>query len=671
MTPSPHWLGRLATAGLVLVLLALTGFSLGAVVATQGATRDAERAVLRDEAYQRVAHAMTAEQALQRLYTRQRAPSVRARFAAPADDVTAMLPHIAGISDADDQALIARTLALHRAYHAAVRRFIAAVDAGNRALARSIDNGAIEPLATRMDGLVDGAAGSERAAADAALQGLDGFEARVRAAAISTFTVGLLLLWAFWTVLHAAHRAQARSQEGLRRSEQRLRAVVTHAPVVLFALDQAGLFTLSEGQGLASLGLAPGAVVGQPVWDVYRDHPDLLDHARRALDGDTFTAHNRVADVAFETRWTPMRDANGRVEGVVGVSTDVTKRVRAEEALRDSEANLAEAQRIAHLGNWWRDADGAAHWSDELCRIHGLTPGPSAPHERFPDMIHPEDRQRVWAWMTAVMSGQASALHIDHRIVRPDGEVRHVRQQVERVCDEAGRPRRIVGIVLDTTERRQMEEALRHQATHDALTGLPNRALLDERLSTALAAGPLALLLLDLDRFKDVNDTFGHPQGDGLLAEVAARLRGVAREVDTVARLGGDEFAVLLPAGAEADARMVARYPRRPRGAHCRGRPAGAGRREHWRGPGAGAWERRRGAPAPGRCGHVHGQARPERRRRLRPDAGSAQPGAAGPRRRPAPRAGARRARAALPAQSGPCQSPGPWGGGAGALAAP
>jgi len=196
-----------------------------------------------------------------------------------------------------------------------------------------------------MDGLVDGAAGSERAAADAALQGLDGFEAGVRAAAISTFTVGLLLLWAFWMVLHAAHRAQARSQEGLRRSEQRLRAVVTHAPVVLFALDQAGLFTLSEGQGLASLGLAPGAVVGQPVWDVYRDHPDLLDHARRALDGDTFTAHNRVADVAFETRWTPLHDANGRVEGTVGVSTDVTKRVRAEEALRDSEANLAEAQR--------------------------------------------------------------------------------------------------------------------------------------------------------------------------------------------------------------------------------------------------------------------------------------------------------------------------------------
>ncbi len=169
MTPSPRWLGRLATAGLVLVLLALTGFSLGVVVATQGATRDAERAVLRDEAYQRVVQALSAEQALQRQYARQRAPAVRAHVAAPTDEVAAMLQHIAAISDADDQAPIARTLALHRAYHAAVRRFIAAVDAGDRAPAQVIDDETITPLAARMDGLIDGAAGRERAAADAAL----------------------------------------------------------------------------------------------------------------------------------------------------------------------------------------------------------------------------------------------------------------------------------------------------------------------------------------------------------------------------------------------------------------------------------------------------------------------------------------------------------------------
>ena len=557
--PSPRWLGRLATAGLVLVLLALTGFSLGVVVATQGATRDAERAVLRDEAYQRVAHTMTAAQAWQRQYALQRPPAARARFVGATDDITVMLQHIVGMSDADDQTTIARLLALQRAYRAAVRRFIVAVDAGNRPLAQQLNDQAIEPVAARMSGLVDEAAQRERAAADVALHGLDTFETGVRAAVVATFAVGLLLLWTFWAVLHAARRAQARSREGLHRSEQQLRAVVTHAPVVLFALDQAGLFTLSEGQGLASLGLAPGAVVGQPVWDMYRDHPDLLDHARRALDGETFVAHNRVADVAFETRWTPLRDANGRVEGIVGVSTDVTKRVRAEEALRDSEANLAEAQRIALLGNWWRDADSAAHWSDELYRIHGLTPGQGSPGERIPDLIHPEDRQRVWDWMNAVMSGREQAMRTDHRIVRPDGEVRHVHQQVERVCDDTGRVRRIVGIVLDITERKRMEEALRHQATHDALTGLPNRVLLDERLGAALAAGPLALLLLDLDRFKEVNDTFGHPRGDELLAEVAARLRGVTREADTVARLGGDEFAVLLLGGAEADARAAAR----------------------------------------------------------------------------------------------------------------
>src|SRR5581483_5788072 len=108
------------------------------------------------------------------------------------------------------------------------------------------------------------------------------------------------------------------------------------------------------------------------------------------------------------------------------------------------------------------------------------------------------------------------------------------------------------GVLIDITERKRVEEALEHQAVHDDLTGLPNRTLLRDRLDQAILVAqrdqqPFALLMIDLDRFKEVNDTLGHPAGDALLQQVSERFRGALRASDTIARLGGDEFAVVLP----------------------------------------------------------------------------------------------------------------------------
>jgi diguanylate cyclase (GGDEF)-like protein/PAS domain S-box-containing protein len=153
-------------------------------------------------------------------------------------------------------------------------------------------------------------------------------------------------------------------------------------------------------------------------------------------------------------------------------------------------------------------------------------------------------------------------LHVEAQHRLAGGEVRDV--EVYSSClDEATGRRLVYSIIHDITDRTRATEALRHQALHDGLTDLPNRILLQQRMQEAIGVAEregtsLALLLLDLDRFKEINDTFGHQYGDRLLQQIGPRLRSVLRASDTVARLGGDEFAVLLPGGKPGDATALA-----------------------------------------------------------------------------------------------------------------
>ncbi len=220
--------------------------------------------------------------------------------------------------------------------------------------------------------------------------------------------------------------------------------------------------------------------------------------------------------------------------------------------LRASEASLAAAQGLAHLGNWERDlATGATRWSAETFRIFGLAPQEVTPSRAaFLAAIHPDDRVRVDR-----VSDEADAAllsrDLEYRVVRPDGSVRVVHDRSHVIYDADGRPRRRLGAFLDITERKALEQRLAHQAFHDALTGLPNRALFHDRLGHALARGARAralvgVLLLDLDGFKHINDSLGHDAGDRLLVAFAQRLPGCLRAGDTLARLGGDEFVILL-----------------------------------------------------------------------------------------------------------------------------
>jgi len=174
----------------------------------------------------------------------------------------------------------------------------------------------------------------------------------------------------------------------------------------------------------------------------------------------------------------------------------------------------------------------------------------------FLEIIAPDDHPWVVNRFARAVGGEQQR-NLEMGLLRQDGHRLEISVTALPIMVD-GQAVGIYGIAKDITVARQAQATLERQALHDALSGLPNRTLLDRRLNEALASGgsPLALLLLDLDRFKEVNDTFGHGHGDELLSQVAARLSASVRATDTVARLGGDEFALLLP-GADAAAALA------------------------------------------------------------------------------------------------------------------
>ena len=178
-----------------------------------------------------------------------------------------------------------------------------------------------------------------------------------------------------------------------------------------------------------------------------------------------------------------------------------------------------------------------------------------------PDLYEAEDEREEFK---RIMRVQGFVRDREVRLRRIDGQVLTVLETATAVRDESGLVIAYRGILRDISERKRAEEALAYQAVHDSLTGLPNRDLLYDRLRHAIhqasrVGGTAALLLMDLDRFKEVNDTLGHAVGDVLLVTVARRLQSALRDGDTVARLGGDEFAVVLPGADEQAACLAAR----------------------------------------------------------------------------------------------------------------
>lgn len=291
---------------------------------------------------------------------------------------------------------------------------------------------------------------------------------------------------------------------------------------------------------------------------------EILSRPPKDSDGEvanvTFECRIRRADGVI--RWIQAqgsRELEGPSASIIfGLIHDITPRKIADQLLSESrnrlaekEQRLAEAQQIARVGSWDLDfASNMLSTSDELCRIYGYPPGCLAgSFQRMLEVVHPDDRKAADEAINRAVQSRQPFL-FEHRIIQPSGQVRLIQANGLVLSDAKGEPLGLAGTVHDITERQVAQERLHRLAHYDVLTGLPNRRLFYESLAREMVMAreqgvSVALLYLDLDQFKGINDTFGHSMGDELLRQVAQRLLASTRIRDTVGRLGGDEFGLV------------------------------------------------------------------------------------------------------------------------------
>ena len=272
-----------------------------------------------------------------------------------------------------------------------------------------------------------------------------------------------------------------------------------------------------------------------------------LDLAR--VDGQTFRVRV-TACAGGDGEGTPMMEA--AVEDVAGGQ-------RADHEMAARQALLEDAQRLAGVGYWvaqWPDheaGEGGAQlwWSPMLYEIFGWDPAQEPPSlEAFFSAVHPEDREAVYSALRE--AEHRGEYRIEHRIQRPDGEVRWIRELGRVEYGPQGELVRMIGTAQEVTQQRLLVAELERRASHDPLTGLYNRRKLLEILSDHQARYeryrvPFSVILFDVDHFKRINDRYGHPCGDRILRDLALRVQGVLRETDELARWGGEEFMILAP----------------------------------------------------------------------------------------------------------------------------
>ena len=349
-----------------------------------------------------------------------------------------------------------------------------------------------------------------------------------------------------------------RVQSELESNEVHFRALVETSGDIVFAIDAAGCYSYVNGAALeAILGYRAEDVIGLPfaqfaepaTAQAFDDEFFSLTESGTQLDLKGTFLHRNGYPVHLSIGAIALRDDEGRLTGASGTAVDVSEIRAAETLLRQALAEQHAILDSATVGIAIVENGKIIRANSELERMLGYARGRV---EGLPiAALHASGDNE--GWLPAVSDAMAARALYDNDVTcrRRDGSSFWCRLAV-RSFEQAGAKDATIWVVQDISDRKQKEQAIEHAALHDTLTGLPNRALLSDRLEQAIrhaarANGKFGVLFVDLDRFKMVNDTIGHDGGDELLRVVAARLRGRVRGTDTVARQGGDEFIVMLP----------------------------------------------------------------------------------------------------------------------------
>ncbi|MEC4718819.1 EAL domain-containing protein [Noviherbaspirillum sp. CPCC 100848] len=356
--------------------------------------------------------------------------------------------------------------------------------------------------------------------------------------------------------------ARKLAEQALADSEARFRALAEASPALIWHLD-AESHALYLNQRTSELaGVPMENLLGSGWLDLL--HPEdgpayvaALSQAQR----ERKPLHHRFRVRGKENQWhwlathaSPWFQEDGSYAGHVGISLDITETVMAEQELLISNERLKLAIEGSGDGVWdWDIPTNKMLYSPRFKEILGLAEDDMLEgYDDWERRVHPDDLHPTLTALRACLAGKAASFQSEYRMCCKDGKWKWVMTRAVVVArDVAGHPLRMTGTVSDISEKRRSEEIIWHHANFDTLTGLPNRRLFRDRLDHDVkkarrSGDPLALLFIDLDRFKEANDLLGHDIGDQLLIEAARRINGCVRASDTVARLGGDEFTAIL-----------------------------------------------------------------------------------------------------------------------------
>jgi diguanylate cyclase (GGDEF)-like protein/PAS domain S-box-containing protein len=363
-----------------------------------------------------------------------------------------------------------------------------------------------------------------------------------------------------------------RAEEGLREAMRQQKAILNNIPDMVWLKDTGGKFTAVNEAFGQICGLSPEQVVGrgdQDIWDaeladLYTRNEKIVLQTRSRNRTEEPGLETQGAQLVVETIRSPVLNERGEIVGITGIARDITERKRMEEALAASEANYRTIFDGANDPILVHDpATGAIlDVNRKMCQMYGYT-AEEARNCTVADLSGGSSPFTAETALEQLAKAAAGEVRIFEWLARHrNGYLFWVEVNLKSAV--IGGEERILAVIRDITERKRLEAELVAMALHDSLTGLPNRNLLQDRLAQVLAAAGrngtgAALIFIDLDGFKQINDSHGHPAGDEVLKEFSSILLRCVRESDTVARFGGDEFiAVLSSIRGREDAMVVA-----------------------------------------------------------------------------------------------------------------